>query len=156
MARTIDDTAALLQAIAGYDGIDDRQLGAPKPADVPDYPQLVKEGRANGVNGMRIAVLSEAWAEPNLAPTVRAGVEAAIARYKALGADVQEVSIPLQRLAGSMLHVINKFGSGGTRLGRQVGRRGLYINPYWGQLLPWDQHKYDKAKYFVTGTAMSR
>ena len=54
-----------------------------------------------------------------------------------------------------MLHVLNKFGSGGTRLGRQVGRRGLYINDYWAQLLPWDQNKYEKAKYFVSGTAMS-
>jgi amidase len=54
-----------------------------------------------------------------------------------------------------MLHVINKFGSGGTRQGRQVGRRGLYLNDYWAQLLPWDQDKYDKAKYFVSGTAMS-
>lgn len=55
-----------------------------------------------------------------------------------------------------MLHVLNKFGSGGTRLGRQVGRRGLYLNDYWNQLLPWDQDKYDKAKYFVSGTAISR
>lgn len=54
-----------------------------------------------------------------------------------------------------MLHVLNKFGSGGTRLGRQVGRRGLYLNDYWAHLLPWDQEKYDKAKYFVSGTAMS-
>jgi amidase len=37
-----------------------------------------------------------------------------------------------------------------------VGRRGLYLNDYWSQLLPWSQDKYDKAKYFVTGTAMSR
>lgn len=54
-----------------------------------------------------------------------------------------------------MSHVLNKFGSGGTRQGRQVGRRGLYLNDYWDQLLPWTQEKYDKAKYLVTGTAMS-
>ena len=59
-------------------------------------------------------------------------------------------------LTMSLSHVINKFASGLTRQGRQVGRRGLYLNDYWSQLLPWDQHKYDKAKYFVTGTAMSR
>jgi amidase len=52
-------------------------------------------------------------------------------------------------------HVLNKLGSAGTRQGRQVGRRGLYLNDYWDQLLPWTQAKYDKAKYFVTGTAMS-
>jgi amidase len=40
-------------------------------------------------------------------------------------------------------------------VGRQVGHRGLYLNDYWSQLLPWNQEKYDKAKYFVTGNAMS-
>lgn len=58
-------------------------------------------------------------------------------------------------LSPHLLHVINKFASGGTRQGRQVGRRGLYLNDFWEQLLPWDGAKYDKAKYFVTGTAMS-
>jgi amidase len=60
------------------------------------------------------------------------------------------------KLTNPLCHIINKFASGGTRLGRQVGRRGLYLNDYWSQLLPWSQDKYDKAKYFVTGTAMSR
>lgn len=95
MGRSIQDVAALLQSIAGYDGMDDRQLGAPLPADVPNYVDLVQCGRSKGVAGMRIGVLKEAWDQPNLAPTVRAGVEAAIARFKALGAEVVEVSIPL-------------------------------------------------------------
>jgi amidase len=58
-------------------------------------------------------------------------------------------------LTPTLSHVINKFASGGTRQGRQVGRRGLYLNDYWEHLLPWTPDKYDKAKYFVTGTAMS-
>lgn len=31
----------------------------------------------------------------------------------------------------------------------------VYINEYFEKVLPWTQEKYDKAKYYVTGTSMS-
>lgn len=55
----------------------------------------------------------------------------------------------------ALCHITNKFASAGTRIGRQVSRRGYYANDYWNQLLPWTQDKWDKAKYHVSGTAMS-
>ncbi|WVQ80574.1 hypothetical protein IAT38_002679 [Cryptococcus sp. DSM 104549] len=155
MAQTVLDAATLLQATAGYDNIDDRGMGAPAPQDLPKYVELLLAGREAGVKGMRIGVLKEGFTMPQLAPQVDAVVKKAIEQFKSLGAIVEEVSVPSHPLAPHILHVVNKFASGGTRQGRQVGRRGLYLNDYWDHLLPWTQDKYDKAKYFVTGTAMS-
>lgn len=57
-------------------------------------------------------------------------------------------------LTSQICHIVNKFASSQTRQGRQVSRRGWYVNGYWEKLLPWTQEKYEKAKYYVTGTAM--
>lgn len=95
MARTVLDTATLLQAIAGYDNIDDRQLGAPHPADVPKYPELALQARQKGIRGMKIGVLKEAFASQHLAPSVNSLLRQAIDRFEGLGATVEEVSVPM-------------------------------------------------------------
>jgi amidase len=95
MARNVLDTALLLEAIAGYDSIDDRQLGAPLPADVPQYSSLLLKGRKNGLQGVKIGLLKEGFAHPSLLPSVNAAVRAAVAKFEELGAIVSEVSVPL-------------------------------------------------------------
>ncbi|KAJ7471914.1 amidase signature domain-containing protein [Mycena latifolia] len=154
MARTALDAAALLQAVAGYDMIDDRQLGAQLPSDVPRYSELLLGSRKQGVKGVRIGLLKEGFASSVLDPAVDAKCRSAMAKLEELGAIVEEVSVPLHLLTSQMSHVLNKFASSQTRQGRQVSRRGLYVNEYWDKLLPWDQEKWEKAKYYVTGTAM--
>ncbi|GAA5917311.1 hypothetical protein JCM6882_008967 [Rhodosporidiobolus microsporus] len=155
MARTVLETALLLEATAGYDNYDDRQLGAPLPADVSPYSQLVLKSRESDLKGLKVGVLVEGFAHKALDPNVEACVRSAIKQLEKLGADVVEVSVPLHSLTDAMTHVINKFASSQTRQGRQVGRRGVYLNEYFVKLLPWDQDKYMKAKWFVTGTSMS-
>ncbi|KAJ7280228.1 amidase signature domain-containing protein [Mycena rebaudengoi] len=155
MARTTLDVALLLQAVAGYDMIDDRQFGAPLPADVPRYSEDVLDGRKRGLNGMKIGVLQEGFASAFLDAAVDQKCRAAIAKLETLGATVEEVSVPLsESFPGAISHILNKFASSQTRQGRQVSRRGLYINEFWEALLPWTQDKLEKAKYYVTGTAM--
>jgi amidase len=95
MAPTVLDTAALLQAIAGYDGIDDRQLGAPRPIDLPAYVDRILAGRNMGIKGMKIGILSEALELDVLAPTVKEAFLGAVGHLRQLGATVHEVSIPL-------------------------------------------------------------
>ncbi|WWC68281.1 uncharacterized protein I206_102204 [Kwoniella pini CBS 10737] len=155
MCPTVLDCATLLEAVAGYDGLDDRQLGAPEYDKIPRYRSLLLEARSQPLQGKRIGILKEAIEGKLVASSVRSLVELAADRFKNLGIQVDEVSIPMFTLTPALSHIINKLASGGTRQGRQVGRRGLYLNDYWDHLLPWDQDKYDKAKYFVTGTAMS-
>lgn len=95
MARTVLDSALLLQATAGYDSIDDRQLGAPAPSAVPSYSNLVLEGRAIGIKGLKVGLLREGFAHSALSASVDAAVRAAIAKFEELGATVAEVSVPL-------------------------------------------------------------
>ncbi|KAJ6491564.1 amidase signature domain-containing protein [Mycena vulgaris] len=154
MTRTALDAAALLEAVAGYDMVDDRQLGAPLPANVPKYSQLLLESRKQGVKGLKIGLLKEGFASSFLDTAVNDKCRSAIAKFEELGAIVEEVSVPLHLLTSQMSHILNKFGSSQTRQGRQVSRRGLYVNEYWDKLLPWKQETYEKAKYYVTGTAM--
>ncbi|KAK4687078.1 amidase, partial [Tremellales sp. Uapishka_1] len=96
MARTVLETAMLLEATAGYDNIDDRQLGAPLPGNIPEYVHIVERGRAKGITGMRVGVLKEAFENKDLAPAVEQLLKGAIDRFAALGAVVEEVSVPTE------------------------------------------------------------
>lgn len=93
MARTVYDTAALLEAIAGYDGFDDRQLGA--PLEAPKYTEKLLDARSSGMKGVKIGVLSEAFEVQSLAPSVKKLFLDSVEKLKSLGAEVKEVSVPL-------------------------------------------------------------
>ena len=92
MAQNVQDTAALLQAIAGYDGIDDRQLGAHLPSGLPDYRAAA--AGPDSLRGVTVGVVEEAFAMKTLAPSVKALNDAAIRQLETLGATVKRVSIP--------------------------------------------------------------
>ena len=136
MAASVGDIALLLEATAGYDGIDDRQLGSPSRLLVPKYSRDLLEARARGLNGLRIGALKEGLEIPRLQPEVRAAFDHAISIYRKLGATVEEVSVPMYTQVRSATLIINRVGSKQTRLGRQYGRRGLCINEYFEKLLP--------------------
>jgi amidase len=60
MTRTIIDNAILLEAIAGVDGLDDRQrAGTPFRGQVPKYSQILSNTKDVGIKGLRIGVLKE-------------------------------------------------------------------------------------------------
>ena len=116
MTQNVLDNAAMLQAIAGEDGLDPRQYHP----QVDDYVATL--GR--GVGGMRIGVLKEGFghsvSEPDVDTKVRAGAEI----FKRLGATVDEISIPahlkgpaiwtpiaLEGLTNQMMHG-NGMGTG--------------------------------------------
>jgi aspartyl-tRNA(Asn)/glutamyl-tRNA(Gln) amidotransferase subunit A len=85
MARTVEDCAYLLQALAGYDTADPASSREP----VPDYvAPLVR-----GIRNLRIGVPREYFCE-GLDPEVEKGFEQAIATLRQLGASVQDVQIP--------------------------------------------------------------
>ncbi|MFP3831230.1 amidase family protein, partial [Pseudomonas sp. SIMBA_021] len=74
--------------------LDPRQ-GAPEVDSYSNYG-----GR--GVSGLRIGILQEGFQLANLDPRVAETVRSAIARLEALGAVVEEVSVPEHTLAGSL------------------------------------------------------
>ena len=97
LARTAEDCALLLGAMAGFDARDSTSAGAP----VPDY----RAGLEAGLDGLRIGLPKEYFGAGLDAGVARA-VEAAIDEYRRLGADVVEVSLPNAQLAIPAYYVI--------------------------------------------------
>jgi amidase len=90
MARTVADCALMLEAIAGEDGLDPRQVG------VRTQPYVAELER--GADGLRVGILGEGFGIPDASePDVDEMVRAAAARLGSAGAQVEEVSIPLHR-----------------------------------------------------------
>jgi amidase len=87
MTATVADNALLLEVIAGADGVDPRQYNV----RVDKYTAAL--GR--GVAGLRIGVLTEGFRHPVSEPDVDQKVRQAADRLRALGAVVEEISIPM-------------------------------------------------------------
>ncbi|PKB73726.1 MAG: hypothetical protein BZY75_00320 [SAR202 cluster bacterium Io17-Chloro-G7] len=87
ISRTVSDCAMTLGAIAGYDPKDPYTWDTP----VPDYLASL-----NGdIRGLKVGVISERVNTDAVDPQVRRSVEQAIAVIGELGAEIQDVSIPL-------------------------------------------------------------
>ena len=84
-ARTVEDAAIVLQAIAGHDERDSTSFNAA----VPDYRSEL--GKRRGP--WKLGIPKEYFAE-GLSPEIGAAVEKAIAYYQAQGCEVKEVSLP--------------------------------------------------------------
>jgi amidase len=86
----VENVARLLTVIAGPDSYDPRTINA----RVGDYMGALSKG----AKGMKIAVLREGFGHPvtdSRAAATDAKVRAAIDEFKALGATVEDVSVPL-------------------------------------------------------------
>ena len=84
-ARTVEDAAALLEVISGYDKHDSTSLKLP----VENYTASLN----NNIKGKKIGVVKELMVE-GLADDVQQAMQSAIDTYKSLGAEVVEISLP--------------------------------------------------------------
>jgi amidase len=153
MGSTVKDVALLLQAIAGYDGIDDRQLGAPIPSLLPNYlsalPKATTTESELPLTGTKIGLLKEAFTSQFLSVEVDKVIRSATEKFKDLGAEVVKVSVPGHLHGGPLMQILNRLGSSQARQGKATARRAVYVNSYFDKLLPWDQEKWDKVHSFV-------
>ncbi|SFU55896.1 amidase [Methylobacterium sp. 174MFSha1.1] len=94
MTASVADNALLLEVLAGPDGLDPRQY-APQ---VAAYTEALKKG----ARGLKIGLLLEGFSAPGMQEAVADKVRAAAARFEALGATVEEVSLPAYRTAASV------------------------------------------------------
>jgi len=97
MAQTAEDCALLLNVMAGFDERDSTSLQREKE----DYTRDLNAPLA----GLKIGLPKEYFAE-GLAADVAAAIEAAIAEYKKLGAEIVEISLPNTKLAIPSYYVI--------------------------------------------------
>jgi len=96
-ARTVADTALVLNVVAGHDPSDSTSL----PDPVPDYT-----GHLDGdLRGVRIGVPDEYFAE-GIEPGVERSVRAALDTMVELGADVAPISMPHTRYALATYYLI--------------------------------------------------
>ncbi|HXH08689.1 MAG TPA: amidase [Alphaproteobacteria bacterium] len=132
MAKTVEDAALLLQAMAGHDPKD------PSTARllVPDYSAAL----TGEVRGLRIGVPREYFFEV-LDPEVERSVHAAIAVLKSLGASVREVSWPALRyttLAALILVLVeaSAFHEAWIRTQPEAYHPDIALRLKWGLLVP--------------------
>ncbi len=97
MARSAEDCALLLTAMSGFDARDSTSVDRP----VPDYSATLNQDIA----GLKIGLPKEYFGA-GLDPRVAAAVEAAIAEYKKLGAEVVDISLPNTALAVPTYYVV--------------------------------------------------
>ncbi|KAK7725282.1 hypothetical protein SLS63_008279 [Diaporthe eres] len=118
MAGSVRDTALLLTVLAGWDGLDPRMTPeTPLRQNVRAYHEKLDEAiearKASGrwdpttaASGLRIGLLKEAWAAPQLSEEVAAVVKHAGQRFAALGGTVEEVSIPMHDLGAAIFTAV--------------------------------------------------
>ncbi|MDH5300777.1 MAG: Asp-tRNA(Asn)/Glu-tRNA(Gln) amidotransferase subunit GatA [Gammaproteobacteria bacterium] len=97
MTRSAEDAALLLGAMAGFDPKDSTSVDQP----VPDYTATLN----NDLRGLKIGLPKE-YFEAGLNADVAKVVEAAIAEYKKLGAEVVEISLPNSKLSVPVYYVV--------------------------------------------------
>lgn len=97
LTRNVRDNAATLTAISGYDPKDGTSAGA----SVPDFTS--KMGQS--IKGMKVALPKEYLGE-GVQPGVKAAVLKAAETFKALGAEVEEVSLPHSKYGVAVYYII--------------------------------------------------
>ncbi|KAK1238843.1 hypothetical protein MKX08_005904 [Trichoderma sp. CBMAI-0020] len=142
IAKSVRDVALCLDAISGYDGIDDRCMGAPAHSLTTFAVSMQAQ---HGLDGFRIGILTKGFSHPMVEKEVREVVLATVHKFKSLGAADDEVSIP-DHLHGPGLWTIQQRSAGSQNLlGRQHGRRDLYPTELDQHRLPWTTESFRRG-----------
>jgi amidase len=144
MARKLDDIAALLQVIAGYDGLDPRMTPeSPLPQNVLDYPKELTSAGEPG-KGLKVGIISESLSslgtQPEVAEVVRS---AAFKHFEASGATVSEVSVPMHLLGPAIWTAATRAHMAGLAVGGRAPDALSHNMPHLSLRWPPDQEMYD-------------
>jgi len=97
MGKTAEDMAQMLDVIAGRDGLDPRQ--GETPFELPCFAAELERG----MQGLRIGILGEGFGWPNSDAAVDDCVRDAAQQFEKLGAQVQNISVPLHLRGGAWM-----------------------------------------------------
>ena len=136
IAKTAEDIALMLNAMAGFDARDSTSL----QREPEDYMRDL----AQPLRGMRIGLPSEFFAD-GVAPDVAKAVEQAIAEFKKLGCAAVEVSLPNMNLSVPVYYVLAP-AEASSNLSRFDGVRYGYRAPEYSDLA--DMYKKSRAQGF--------
>ena len=96
-ARSVEDCALLLEAISGHDSHDSTSLDLP----VPEFSKALTQD----IKGSKVGVIKELLSD-GVSPDVKKAVEAAIQKYKDLGAEIVEISLPLLKYSIGVYYIL--------------------------------------------------
>ena len=97
MSKTVEDSALLLNIIAGYDRKDSTSINI----EVPNYLENIKDS----IKGLKIGLPKEYFID-GLDKDVKNALDKAIEVYKSLGAEIIEISLPHTDYAVAVYYII--------------------------------------------------
>lgn len=118
ITRDVTDAALVLNTICGVDGHDSTSL----PNEVPDFTKALRQD----VKGLRIGIPKEYYGD-GIDAKVKEQIQLAIAKYKELGAEIVDVSLPHTEYAVITYYIIAP-AEASANLGRYDGVRYGYRN----------------------------
>ena len=124
ITKDVEDSAMLLNIIAGYDKKDTTSVNFEKK----DYTKALK----NDVKGLKIGVPKEFYGE-GINEEVKEALEKAIEAYKSMGATVEECSVPIAEYGLPTYYIIAN-AEASSNLGRFDGIRYGYRTPNFESL----------------------
>lgn len=142
VARSVGDVAACLDAIAGDDGLDDRSQGVGSYGLFQFSNTLANA--STRLDGLRIGVLAEGYQNAMVQPGVKQRFLEAVEKLAILGAQVENVSIPLHKEGASIWTIQQRISGASGILGHANGRRGLYLPEFEHARLPWTADNFSK------------
>lgn len=129
MAKTIEDIAILMEAMAGKDPLDATTADVP----VPSYTKAL----TGDVKGLKIGLPKEYFL-PGMDPAVEAAVRDAAKHFESLGATVHDISLPHTKYAVATYYVIcpcevssNMSRYDGVRYGHHGGDLDNLVDYYF-------------------------
>ncbi|KAJ4373636.1 hypothetical protein N0V86_007779 [Didymella sp. IMI 355093] len=139
IARNVRDVAVCLDAISGRDDFDDKTLGAPLHGSTQYTDQLQAS-----VQSMRIGVLAEGFEHRLVDSNVKTIALNAVKSFERLGAQVQEVSLPLHLEGPAVWTIQQRIAGTLGMMGYAHGRRGLFSTNYEAARQPWTNETFQK------------
>ncbi|RDW72887.1 amidase [Coleophoma cylindrospora] len=143
LARTVMEVAACLDAISGYDGIDDRSQGSPKHGSTTFAASL--NAQTTNLVGFKVGILTEGFDNPAVDAAVKQAVLSAAHKFQTLGATVEEVSMPGHKLGPYLWTIQQRMAGGLNLMGHAAGRRGLYLTEFEQARLPWTSESFQRC-----------
>ena len=129
MARSVEDCALLLQAIAGYDARD--------PASVKREVQDYRAALTQDIKGLRIGIVRHFWEEDvPTHPDLARAMENAIGVFKQLGARVEDCRLPPLADSVDIKMIIGESEIFSVHFNHLVERPGDFGRDFLGRILP--------------------
>ena len=114
--KDVQDCAMLLNVIAGHDEKDTTSVDVGEK----DYTKSLQKD----IKGLKIGVPKEFYGE-GINPEVKASLESALAKYKEMGAEVEEISLDIAKYSLATYYII-ACAEASSNLGRYDGIRYTY------------------------------